>query len=176
MQFSAPPDVPIPVFDDDDDALPTGDVVVLPFMEGAPFTLRFGGSYESFLCLAGERLVEPTTLPGRHLLIWTHRLLAPLYRVLGDRHGLCGVVLDGAVQLRDIVDLDTQRFLDHSAVRRVLGGTALDLPPFAALGEIGSAAELMSRARAMFAAGASLEVRVEDDGHVAARRRLRVAR
>jgi hypothetical protein len=183
MRFSAPPPVNPPVFADDPDALPSGDVVLLPFADGHLFSLRFGGSFEAFLSLDGKRVAGAAAEGSpqeRRLSIWVHRHLAALNRILGERYGLVGVVNDTRVQLRDIVELEEdpaqQRFLDHSAVRRVLSGSPLNLPPFAALGEIGSAAELNQRARAMFAAGARVEVRVEDDGHVILRRHLQISR
>jgi hypothetical protein len=67
-------------------------------------------------------------------------------------------------------------FLDHGTLRERLEPCGVPLARFSLLGALGTKAELERRVRAAWAPGTLVEVRVEDDGAIVSRRRLRVGR
>jgi hypothetical protein len=67
-------------------------------------------------------------------------------------------------------------FLDHGAVRRTLESVGSKTAPFSILGALSTRADIEKRARATYAPGTRIEVRVEDGGRVISRRQMRVGR
>ena len=152
-----------------------GDLVVFPRSPGPTVTLRFPAPYEPFLRVDGKRLLEANTSAERVLLIWLGRRLPALSRILEERTGLRAVLHKDVVRVSELVELESENLLDHSAMRR-LSEADVTLPAFAVLGPMGSRAELMSRLRSIYAAGTQVEVRGEEMGRTLWRGHLEVGR
>ena len=166
-----------PVWDQDDAPLPDGDVVASPVPVGPRLTLRFLSAFEPWLSLAGRRITADDGAESRAVLLWFGRRQATLWRALDVDHGLRATLAQGQVIVTDVIGLDDGVALDHGAVMGALELARVRWPAFAVLGaSIGSRAELAARARALYAAGTQLDVRVEEGGRVRARRLLRVGR
>ncbi|MBM4280906.1 MAG: hypothetical protein FJ137_09130 [Deltaproteobacteria bacterium] len=166
-----------PVWDEDDASLPDGDVVVSPLPVGPRLTLRFVSAFEPWLAVAGRRINADDGPESRAALLWFGRRQATLWRALGVDHGLRATQAQGQVIVTDVLGLNDGVALDHGAMMGALELAKVRWPAFAVLGaSIGSRAELAARARVLYAAGTQLDVRVEEDGRVRARRLLRVGR
>lgn len=167
---------PEPSLDADDAPLPDGDLVAAPVPSGAPLTLRFASAYEPWLSLAGRRVVEERGPEQQTALLWLSRRLPALYRALDLNRGLRARLSDGAVVVTDLVSLDDDSTADHGTMQTILEGAQVKMPAFAVLGASVSRHELAGRVRGLYAAGTPLEIRIEDQGRVVSRRRLRVGR
>lgn len=177
-----------PVLDDENAPLPDGEVVALPLPSGTRTTLRFPSPFELVLTLAGRRVTAADTPAARALLLWSSRRLPALWRALGERTVLLAAHAEGAIVVTDLVALEVEshadddrpmtraRFLDHGELRERLEPCAVQLAHFSLLGAVGTKAELERRVRGNWAPGTQVEVRVEDEGHIVSRRRLRVGR
>ncbi len=168
--------IPEPVIDADDAPLKEGEAVVLPAPSGHAVRLRFPSPYEPFLTLDGVRIVEDEGGPTRELLLWLSRRMPALSHALDDKRALLAVVSGRDVLVHDVVELQDGSFLDHGRTRQVLEPARVVLPGYALLGTVSTRGELASRTRGIFAAGTTVEVRVEDAGRVVGRRRFRVGR
>lgn len=180
--------LPEPTLDDDNAPLPEGEVVALPVPSGTRATLRFPSSFELVLTLGGRRITEDDGPAARDLLLWASRRLPALWRALGERTVLLATHAEGAIVVTDLVDVERDldaagdepvyrhTFLDHGALRERLEPCGVTLARFSLLGALGTKAELERRVRAAWAPGTLVEVRVEDDGTILSRRRLRVGR
>lgn len=176
--------IPEPELDEDGAPLPDGESVALPAPAGARVTLRFPSAFEVYLTVGGSRVTDDDGPAARDLLLWCGRRLPALWRALGERSALLAVHNDGRVLVTDLAELERDpdtdaeiaRFLDHGALRERLEPCGVELSPFSLLGPIGTRAELDRRVRAAYAPGTLVEVRVEDGGLIASRRRLRVGR
>jgi hypothetical protein len=166
-----------PAWDDDDAPLPDGDVVASPLPTGARVTLRFASPFEPWLTLGGVRVCADTGGEARVLWLWLGRRQATLWRALDIERGLRATLSAGTLVVTDVVDLQDGVAVDHGSLMAALDGARVRWPAFAVLGSsMGSRAELSARARALYAAGTHLDVRVEDGQRVRGRRRLRVGR
>ncbi len=177
-----------PPLDDENEPLPEGEVVALPLPSGTRTTLRFPSPFELVLTLAGRRITAADTPAARDLLLWSSRRLPALWRALGERTVLLAAYAEGAVVVTDLVELEVDTrgddeqpntralFLDHGALRERLEPCAVQLAHFSLLGAVGTKAELERRVRGNWAPGTQVEVRVEDEGRIVSRRRLRVGR
>jgi hypothetical protein len=166
-----------PAWDDDDAPLPEGDVVASPMPVGGRVTLRFASAFEPWLTLGGARIRADVGGDARTLLLWFGRRQAALWRALDAERGLRATLSGGAVVVTDVVDLAGGVAVDHGSLMATLEGARIKWPAFAVLGSsMGSRAELATRARALYAAGTQLDVRIEDAHRVRGRRRLRVGR
>jgi hypothetical protein len=166
-----------PMWDDDDAPLPDGDVVASPMPAGARVTLRFASPFEPWLTLAGARVHADHGGETRALWLWFGRRQAALWRALDVARGLRATLSTGSVVVTDVVDLEDGAAVDHGSLMASLEGARVKWPAFAVLGaSMGSRPELAARARALYAAGTQLDVRVEDGQRVRGRRRLRVGR
>lgn len=177
-----------PLLDDEDAALPEGEMVALPLPSGARVTLRFPSAFELMLALSGRRVTEDDSPAARDLLIWASRRLPALWRALGERtvllatHSVGAMVVTDAAELERDLDVDDgepvyrKKFLDHGTLRERLDPCGVQLARFSLLGAVGTKAELERRVRASYAPGTLVEVRVEDEGRIVSRRRLRVGR
>jgi len=175
-RYSASSVIPEPDYDADDAPLTDGEAVAMPLPVGAPITLRFPSSYETYVMLGDRRIVEDDGPEAREVLLWTARRLPSLWRALEDRAGLRGVLIEGRVVVTDLYDVHNATFVDHGLLREKLEPAAIELGRFSLLGPIGTRAELVQRVRAIYAPGTVVEVRVEDGRRVVSRRRLRVGR
>ncbi|OGQ09888.1 MAG: hypothetical protein A2138_10985 [Deltaproteobacteria bacterium RBG_16_71_12] len=177
-----------PALDDENAPLPEGEVVALPLPSGARTMLRFPSPFELVLTLAGRRVTADDAPASRDLLLWSWRRLPALWRALGERTVLLAAHADGAVVVTDLVELEPDPraegdapaaravFLDHGALRERLEPCNAQLAQFSLLGAVGTKAELERRVRGSWAPGTQVEVRVEDEGRIVSRRRLRVGR
>lgn len=188
-----------PALDDDSAALPEGEVVALPVPVGTRATLRFPSPFEALLTLGGRRVTQDDSPAARDLLLWSQRRLPALWRALGEHTVLLASHAEGSVVITDLallerdLDADTSdtaddadgappapvyraTFLDHGTLRERLEPCGVPLARFSLLGALGTKAELERRVRAAWAPGTLVEVRVEDDGAIVSRRRLRVGR
>jgi hypothetical protein len=186
--MTAPRDVLEPVLDDEAAPLLEGEVVALPVPAGARVTLRFPSAFELYLTRDGRRITDDDGPAARELLLWASRRLPSLWRALGEDIVLLAAQSDGAVVVTDLVHVERvldprddepvarAEFLDHGALRERLEPCGLALARFSLLGALGTKAELERRVRAAWAPGTLVEVRIEDDGVIVSRRRLRVGR
>ncbi len=177
-----------PALDDENAPVPEGEVVALPLPSGTRTMLRFPSAFELVLTHAGRRVTAADTPAARDLLLWSSRRLAALWRALGERTVLLASYAEGAVVVTDVVALAHEAraddeppatratFLDHGALRERLEPCAVQLAHFSLLGAVATKAELERRVRASWAPGTLVEVRVEDEGRIVSRRRLRVGR
>lgn len=181
-----------PTLDDENAPLPEGEMVALPVPSGTRVALRFPSPFEQVLSYGGRRVTEDDSPAARDLLIWSSRRLPALWRALGERTVLLAAHHDGAIVVTDLVAVERDRqaedeaadevprelatFLDHGALRERLEPCGVQLARFSLLGALGTKAELERRVRAAWAPGTLVEVRVEDDGRIISRRRLRVGR
>jgi cytidylate kinase len=165
-----------PVFDDDDAPLPIADLVALPAVAGREVTLQFASPFEAYLTLDGRRLSEHHDDDERRLLTWLGRRTPELMRALDLDLAIRAVLTDAGVVVTDAVQMETQTFLDHARLRQRLSSAHVELPTFAVLGAVPNKAELMQRLRGMFAAGTSVEVRVEEERQAKTRRVVHVGR
>jgi hypothetical protein len=165
-----------PAWDDEDAPLTDGDVVAAPITAGARVTLRFVSPFEPWLTLGGARVRADNGGDARALWLWLGRRHAALWRALELARGLRATLAAGVI-VTDVVELDGGVAVDHGTLRTSLEGANVKWPAFAALGTaMGSRAELAMRARALYAAGTWLDLRIEDGQRVRGRRRLRVGR
>jgi hypothetical protein len=174
--IESPIPIPEPVVDADDAPVPEGEAVVAPLLQGPAVRLRFPSPYEPFLTLEGRRIVEDQGPATRDLLFWFSRRMPALWRALDTKRALLGVLHGGAVVVHDVVDLADATFLDHGLARQTLEPARVALPQVALLGTVTSRSDIAARSRGMYAAGTTVEVRVEDGGRVVARRLLRIGR
>lgn len=177
-----------PELDDENAPLPEGEVVALPLPTGTRTTARFPSPFELVLTLAGRRVTIDDSPAARELLLWSSRRLPALWRALGERSVLLAAHVDSAVVVTDLVELERDPnvdgdapvaravFRDHGALRERLEPCNVQLAQFSLLGTVGTKAELERRVRSSWAPGTQVEVRVEDDGRIVSRRRLRVGR
>lgn len=172
--------MPVPVYDGDQAPLPDGDIVVMPVPIGTPLTLTFASPYEPWLVLGTSRVLEDRSADSRTALLWLSRRLPALYRALDQMRGLRGVLHEGMVTVTDCVVLDSTAtdgaFVDHGTLQSLFDSARISLPPFAVITDLGGRFDLSARARTMYASGTPVEVRIEDQGRVVGRRRLRVGR
>lgn len=168
--------VPSPAFDDAAESLPDGEMVAFPAPSGADVTLWFASPFEAYLCLDGRRVQLHDAPDERLLLEWLHRRLPPLYRALSLERGLRATLAGDEVRVVDVVDLETQTFVDHVKMRQTLTHAGVVQPSFAILGAVPTRSELRDRLRGMYASGTAVEVRAEEGGRAVARRRVIVGR
>lgn len=173
--------VPEPPYDAEDAPLGEGDVVTAPVPLGRTITLRFASPYEPWLTLDNTRVVADVDVDSRAALLWMSRRLAALFRALDLERGLRAVLTGapkdaGGVVVTDVIRLEDGVAADHGSLSAILDGAHVTTPPFAVLGPTHNKGELMARARTLYAAGTPLDVRLEDNERVLARRRLRVGR
>ena len=177
-----------PTLDDEHASLPEGEMVALPLPSGTRVMLRFPSPFELYLTLGARRVTEDDSPAARDLLLWASRGLPALWRALGERTVLLAAHVDGAVVVTDVAELERDldadgdepvyrtSYLDHGALRERLEPCSVQLARFSLLGAVGTKAELERRVRASYAPGTLVEVRVEEQGHIVSRRRLRVGR
>jgi hypothetical protein len=100
-----------------------------------------------------------------------------LWRALDVERGVRATLVGAQMIVTDLVSLADGAAVDHGGLMSVLEGARVKTPTFAVLGSsMPTRAELLARARALYAAGTPLDVRVEEQGRVLARRTLRVGR
>lgn len=160
----------------DDVPLPEGEVVAAALPSGLAVSVRFASPYEPWLSLDGRRVIEDASAEHRLALLWLQRRLTSLYRALDIHRGLRGRLTVSGVIITDLVTLEDGVAADHGTLASVLEGARVRTLDFAALGAAGSRSDLLGRVRGLYAAGTPLEVRVEDQQRVIARRRWRVGR
>jgi len=165
-----------PVIEPDDAPLPEGDVVAAPLPSGAPLALRFASPYEPWLAVRERRVTAESESEHRAALLWLHRRLIPLSRVLDVGYALHGALTSTGVVVTDVVSVDDGVAVDHAQLASMLDGVDARTLEFVSLGAGGSRSDLLARVRHLFAAGTPIEVRVEDRRRVVARRRWRVGR
>jgi hypothetical protein len=163
-------------FDADDAPWPEGELTALAVPAGPEVSLQFPSPFEPFLVLDGARVVEDRGPATRRLLLWLGRRMPALWRALDERFALRGVLGASGVVVHDFIDLQSGALADHGLMRERLEQAQVQMPPFAVLGGVSTKNELVQRARSMFAAGAVIEVRVEEAGIVLSRRRVRLER
>lgn len=163
--------------DDEEAPLPEGEVVALPLPSGRPFQLSFPSQYESYLLLDGRRVRRDEGPDTRALLIWSARRTPALWRALEEYRVLLGTLVDGEAIAHDVCDREEPlRFDDHASLRARLEPAGQKMPAFSLLGPLSTRADIERRARAIYAPGTHIELRVEDGGHVISRRRIKVGR
>jgi hypothetical protein len=172
-----------PPYDDDDAPLPEGEVVALPVPTGRAWQLSFPSPFETYLLLDGRRVRVDEGPDTRALLVWVSRRIPALWRALEERRVVLGTFVDGEVHALDVCEPgdpndegSITRFLDHGAVRATLEPAGTKTAAFSLLGSLGTRADIERRARATYAPGTRIEVRVEDAGRVVSRREMRVGR
>jgi hypothetical protein len=165
-----------PDVESDDVPLPEGEVVSAALPSGMALSLRFASAYEAWLSLDGRRVVEDASAEDRLALMWLQRRMTSLYRALDLHRGLRGRLTSAGVIVTDLVTLDDGVAADHGTLASVLEAAQVRTLDFAALGAAGSRSDLIGRVRGLYAAGTPVEVRVEDQHRVIARRRWRVGR
>jgi hypothetical protein len=163
--------------DDDDAPLPEGEVVALPLPSGRPFQLSFPSPYEPYLLLDGRRVRQDEGPDTRALLIWSARRTPALWRALEEQRVLLGTLVDGEALAHDVCEREEPHaFDDHASLRARLEPAGQKMPAFSLLGPLATRTDIERRARAIYAPGTHIELRVEDGGHVISRRRMKVGR
>jgi hypothetical protein len=157
-------------------AWPPGEVIIVPVGSGPPVTVSFAAPFEPSLTMDGLQIPGQTPMDGqRALQSWLARHLPALWRCLGTTLSLRGTLtVDGQVVVSDVLD-DQANCLDHLHLIEKLQHSGVVMPAFAVLGTVAHD-DLADRARALFASGTPLEVRVEGGGRVLHRERLRIDR
>jgi len=169
--------LPALVEDERDAPLGEGEIVVRPLGSAPRLALFFASVWEPFLLLDGKRLLAHEERRHRRTFTWLGRHLPVLHRALESERVLFAELTEAGVVVVDVASLDEEgAFLDHAAVRRMLGSQLPMFAPFALLGPISSKNDLMGRLRAMYATGSRVEVRREDGGKVIGRRMVQVGR
>jgi hypothetical protein len=156
---------------------PEGDVVIIPVGSGLAVTLSFAAPFEPLLTLDGVQLhgAAMSNDGHRQLALWLARHMPALWRALGDRLSVRGTLTaDGHVVVSDVLDAQANS-IDHVQLQERLQHAGVLMPAFAVLG-VAQRDDVIDRARALFASGTPLELRVEGDGRVLHRERLRIDR
>jgi hypothetical protein len=170
MIFSAPPPLPSRKYDDDESPIDVGEWVVFPISQGVPFSVQFTSPFEPYFTTQGERV----SLSHRSHSIWLHRALPALYRALGTQFAALGVEIENTLIIQDLIDIESEQFLDHLTIRRKLDVCQVAQPPYAALGPVGNRHELNGRLRSLYAVGTTLEARQEEGTQILHRRKIQL--